>query len=263
MHGQQPVTLRFGEFEFHSQTGELRRRGLRVRLTPQAKSLLRLLLSLPVRSHSREEIHEELWPSRPYMDLDHALNKAIHSVREALNDTGPNSRFIETIPRFGYRFLAESLRTHSNEEISPDRGLGFPIAVLPLRARGSSSDLLFIGDRITSALTDALTAIQGLRVRSETTVRNTFTKFVDPQRACESLGVRAILSGNLSVHEDELLVRIEAIDLHDGAQLCSAEIETDFPFERHVEKTIVHNLVDRLKPHLLALAAPGEYSRVE
>jgi len=188
------------------------------------------------------------------MNLDHALNKVIHSVREALGDTGPNSRFIETLPRFGYRFFPEWLQSDSEGEIALDGATGFPVAVLPINVPTGSLQLSFAGDRITSALTDALSELPGLRVRAETTVRHHLTKFTDPQRAGESMGVHAILSGDLSLNDHDLLVRMELIDVRDGAQLSAAEAETHFPCEKHIEKKIVEEVVGRLKPCLVSLA---------
>ena len=222
---------------------------------PQARTLLRLLLSMPIRAHSREEIHQELWPGRAFMNLDHALNKVIHSVREALGDTGPNSRFIETLPRFGYRFFPEWLQSNSESEVLFDGSEGFPIAVLPMRVSGFSPELSFTGDRITSALTDALSGVDGLRVRAERTVRHHLTKFSDPQRTGESMGVHAVLSGELALHDRELLVRMELIDVYDGAQLSAAETLMPLPIEKHVERRIVDDVLGRLRPRLRALAA--------
>jgi len=249
------MTHRFGDFEFQQFSGELRRRGLRVRLTPQARTLLRLLLSMPIRAHSREEIHEELWPGRAFMNLDHALNKVIHSVREALGDTGPNSRFIETLPRFGYRFFPEWLQSNFENGVPFDGDSGYPIAVLPMNVSATSPELSFAGERITSALTDALSGVDGLRVRAERTVRHHLTKFTDPQKTGESMGVHAVLSGELALHDRELLVRMELIDVYDGAQLSAAETQMPFPIERHIEKRIVDDVLGRLKPRLMTLAA--------
>jgi len=261
MNGRPPFTLRFGDFEFHQFSGELRKRGLRVRLAPQARTLLRLLLSMPIRAHSREEIHQELWPGRAFMNLDHALNKVIHSVREALGDAGPNSRFIETLPRFGYRFFPGWLQSNSEGEVSFEGSHGFPIAVLPMHVSEASPELSFAGDRITSALTDALSGIDGLRVRAQRTVKHHLTKFSDPQRTGESMGVHAVVSGELALHDRELLVRMELIDVYDGAQLSSAETQMPLPIEKHIEMKIVEDVLGRLKSRLITLAARNPATR--
>jgi cholera toxin transcriptional activator len=96
--------LRFGLYELNPMSGELRRRGLRVRLTPQAMTLLCLLVEPPIRMRTREEIQRRLWPGNTFVDFERSLNKAVHSLREGLGDSATNPRFIETVAQ-GYRFL--------------------------------------------------------------------------------------------------------------------------------------------------------------
>ena len=98
--------LRFGVFEVDLRTGELTKRGLRVRLQDQPFQVLATLLEKPGELVTREELRRRIWPST-VVDFDHGLNKAISKIREALGDSAENSRFIETIGRRGYRFLAD------------------------------------------------------------------------------------------------------------------------------------------------------------
>jgi len=98
--------LRFGVFEVDLRTGELTKRGLRVRLQGQPFQVLATLLEKPGELVTREELRRRIWPST-VVDFDHGLNKAISKIREALGDSAENSRFIETIGRRGYRFLAD------------------------------------------------------------------------------------------------------------------------------------------------------------
>ena len=97
--------LRFGNFEADLHAGELRRGGLKVRLTGQPFEVLATLLEKPGRVVTREELHQKLWAKDTFVDFEHGLNKAINKVREALGDDADNPRFIETLPRRGYRFL--------------------------------------------------------------------------------------------------------------------------------------------------------------
>ena len=97
---------RFGEFEADFRTGELRRRGLRVRVQRQPFIVLSALLERGGELVTREEIQYLLWPSGPFVDFEHGLNKAMNKLREALDDSADNPRFVETLPRRGYRFIA-------------------------------------------------------------------------------------------------------------------------------------------------------------
>src|ERR1700735_2267782 len=98
--------FKFGVFEADSRTGELTKLGKRVRLQEQPFQLLTMLLEKPGELVIREELRARLWP-KTLVDFDHGLNKAISKIRDALGDSAENPRFIETIARRGYRFLAE------------------------------------------------------------------------------------------------------------------------------------------------------------
>jgi DNA-binding winged helix-turn-helix (wHTH) protein len=99
--------FRFGVFELDPKAGELRKRGLRVRLQDQPFRVLLLLVQHPGELVTREEIQNTLWRADTFVDFDHGLNKAISKIREALNDSAESPRFVETVARRGYRFLAE------------------------------------------------------------------------------------------------------------------------------------------------------------
>jgi TolB-like protein/DNA-binding winged helix-turn-helix (wHTH) protein/Flp pilus assembly protein TadD len=101
------VRLRFGVFELDLRTGELRKHGLRVRLQEQPFQILAMLLEHPGEVVTREELQKKLWPADTFVDFDHGLNKAISKIREALGDSAESPRFVETVARRGYRFLAE------------------------------------------------------------------------------------------------------------------------------------------------------------
>jgi cholera toxin transcriptional activator len=98
--------LRFGIFEADPHSGELRRRGLRVRLQEQPFQVLLMLVQRPGQVITRDELRQQLWPSDTFVDFDHGLNTAINKLRDALGDSASSPRFIETLPRRGYRFVA-------------------------------------------------------------------------------------------------------------------------------------------------------------
>jgi TolB-like protein/DNA-binding winged helix-turn-helix (wHTH) protein/tetratricopeptide (TPR) repeat protein len=108
MHANQPAAtlLRFGAFEADVQSGELRKQGKRVRLQDQPFQLLVMLLEAPGQLVTRDELRSKLWPQTT-VDFDHGLNKAISKIREALGDSPEHPRFVETVARRGYRFLAD------------------------------------------------------------------------------------------------------------------------------------------------------------
>jgi Tol biopolymer transport system component/DNA-binding winged helix-turn-helix (wHTH) protein len=99
-------TLRFGLFEVDLRAGELRKNGVKLKLQVQPFQLLALLLERPGEVVTREELRQKLWSADTFVDFDHGLNKAINKIREALSDSAENPRFIETLARRGYRFIA-------------------------------------------------------------------------------------------------------------------------------------------------------------
>jgi cholera toxin transcriptional activator len=97
---------RFGVFELDLSAGELRKNGVKLRLQEQPFQVLALLLERSGEVVTREELQQKLWPSDTFVDFDHSLNTAINKVREALGDSASSPRYVETLARRGYRFIA-------------------------------------------------------------------------------------------------------------------------------------------------------------
>lgn len=98
--------IRFGNFEVDPRAGELRRGGIKLKLSGQPFDVLVALLEKPGQVVTREELHDKLWSQDTFVDFEHGLNKAVNKVREALGDDADKPRFVETLPRRGYRFIA-------------------------------------------------------------------------------------------------------------------------------------------------------------
>src|SRR5262245_3806094 len=117
-------SVRFGVFELDLEGGELRKSGLKVSIQDQPFQVLTLLLARPGKVVTREEIREELWPGDTFVEFDRSLNTAVAKLRDALGDSADNPRFVETVPRRGYRFLppVECLSERLQPEVPPDVG---------------------------------------------------------------------------------------------------------------------------------------------
>src|ERR1700674_3864796 len=98
--------LRFGVFEVDVRAGEVRKQGVRIKLQEQPFHVLTVLLQRPGEVVTREELRNQNWPADTFVDFDNSLNTAINKLREALGDSGDSPRFVETLPRRGYRFIA-------------------------------------------------------------------------------------------------------------------------------------------------------------
>jgi eukaryotic-like serine/threonine-protein kinase len=97
--------IRFGVFEVDLRAGELRKQGLKIRLQEKPFQILAVLLGHPSEVVTRDELRQRLWAADTFVDFDHGLNTAINRLRESLGDSAENPRFIETLPRHGYRFI--------------------------------------------------------------------------------------------------------------------------------------------------------------
>src|SRR5690349_10016125 len=119
------AVVRFGVFEVDLRAGELRRNGSKVRLQEQPFQILAMLLERPGEIVTREELRERLWPADTFVDFDHSINAATKRLRDALQDSAENPRFVETLARRGYRFIAPVNSCVATSEIA--------IAVVPHR----------------------------------------------------------------------------------------------------------------------------------
>ena len=99
------LRVRFGSFELDAPAGELRKNGVRLRLQEQSFQVLVTLLERPGEVVSREELRRRLWQSDTFVDFDHSLNTIVNRLRDCLSDVADRPRFIETVPRRGYRFI--------------------------------------------------------------------------------------------------------------------------------------------------------------
>ena len=110
---------RFGVFEVDFRANELWRQGHRIRLQEQPCHVLETLLSRPGELVTREELHQRLWPNGTIVEFDHGINAVINRLRQALEDSAEEPRFIETLPRRGYRLIVPVEHVESAESVLP------------------------------------------------------------------------------------------------------------------------------------------------
>jgi TolB-like protein/DNA-binding winged helix-turn-helix (wHTH) protein/Tfp pilus assembly protein PilF len=115
-----PARLRFGVFELDRRAGELRKHGVRLRLQEQPFQVLAMLLERPGETVTREELRNRLWTAETFVDFDHGVNKAVNRIRDALGDSATSPRFVETVARRGYRFIADVAVVEGAPTIRPE-----------------------------------------------------------------------------------------------------------------------------------------------
>jgi DNA-binding winged helix-turn-helix (wHTH) protein len=160
---RQPQLLRFGDFEADLRSGELRKAGVRLKFGGQPFQVLSILLEQPGEVVTREELQKRLWPET-FVDVDHNLNTAINKVREVLGDSAESPRFVETLPRRGYRFIGEL-----EAPVQPEAGTGIEpvITVEPARGSGSRPGWLEVAAGALSILVVALATVVAYRWHPE------------------------------------------------------------------------------------------------
>ena len=134
---------RFGVFEVDASAGELRKHGVRIKLNAQPFQVLIRLLNRPGEVLAREQIYRELWPDGTFVDSEHGVNSAVNRLRDALGDTAGNPRFVETLSRRGYRFVAPVERIETGQILSPR--VSTPEANLKTNLPEVQEDISFFG----------------------------------------------------------------------------------------------------------------------
>jgi TolB-like protein/DNA-binding winged helix-turn-helix (wHTH) protein len=168
-----PRIIRFGAFDADLHAGELRKHGMRLKLARQPFQVLQVLLEHPQEVVTREELRRRLWPENVFVEHEVALKKAINRIREALGDSAESPRFIETIPRVGYRFICELEEVTRTNEVRIPANAGVAADELRERGRKFSTGFVFAG-----AVAVVLATLIGAKL---TGMRNIFAGNTSPR----------------------------------------------------------------------------------
>src|SRR5215469_6110953 len=219
-----PGPLRFGAFEVDVHAGELRKHGIRIRLQDQPFRVLQVLLEHPGEVITREELQRQIWPADTFVDFDRGLNNAVKRLREALADSADEPRYIETLPKRGYRFVA-SLESARSEEHKL-RGPIDSILVFPLEVQSTDPDTDCLAVGIPGSVIHRLSQIPGLRVISW---RNTSREESDPLAIGRRLGVKTVLIGRLWQRLTKLRLHVDLLDTASGEEIWGDQYDRDLP----------------------------------
>jgi TolB-like protein/Tfp pilus assembly protein PilF len=214
--------IHFGVFEADLRVRELRKQGIRVKLQDQPFQVLQVLLEHPGEVVSREELRQQIWPADTFVDFDQGLNNAIKRLREGLGDSPENPRFIETIPRRGYRFIAKL-----NQSAKCIRSL----AVLPLENLSRDPEQEYFAEGLTEALITTLAKIGELRVISRSSVMQYKRIHKSLREIARELEVDAIVEGTVLRVARRVRITAQLIDAAKESHLWAESYERDL---RHV-----------------------------
>jgi TolB-like protein/Tfp pilus assembly protein PilF len=214
--------LRFGPFEFEAQNGVLHKAGKRVQLQPQPAKILALLVSRPAQVITREELQEEVWGQRTFVDFEHSLNFSVRQIRAALHDNAGRPRFIETLPRRGYRFIA------AVEHVLPNAADTIrSLAVLPLENLSQEPEQEYFADGTTDELITELAKIGALRVISRTSVQQYKRARKPLSQIARKLNVDAVVEGTVTRSGNRVRITAQLIDARREQHLWAESYERD------------------------------------
>src|SRR5580704_13302854 len=199
-----PQVLRFDVFALDVRTGELRKHGTKLRLQGQPLQVLATLLKRAGELVTREELRAEIWPADTFVDFDHSLHNAIARIRETLGDSAHAPRYIETLPRRGYRFIERVDEVKAEANTSPlrhnrdghVRGIQ-ALAVLPLKDLSGERGHEYFADGMTEALITCLAKIKALRVISRASAMQYKGVRKSLPQIARELNVDAVIEGSV------------------------------------------------------------------
>ena len=293
----QSRTVRFGLFEVDLRAGELRKNGVKIKLQDQPFRILVSLLRQRGEVVTREELRRELWPSDTFVDFDHSLNAAVKRLRDALDDSAENPRFIETLPRHGYRFITltvpDALQRKATR--SPLRSWGLllvggtilvavllfavdagglrskvlsrdltqpqirSLAVLPLTNISADPEQEYFADGMTEQLIGELSRISSLRVVSRTSVMQYKGEKKKPlPQIARELNVDAVMEGSVLRAGNRVRIATHMIHAPTDQSLMTETYEGDLADVLKMQREVAESITKKVRVKL----TPEQQSRL-
>src|SRR5712691_5451413 len=246
----------FGPFVFEEASAELRKHGVRVRLHGQPLQILTALIRQPGQVVTRKEFQQQLWAGSTFVDFDQGLNAAMNRLRQALGDSADQPRYIETLPRRGYRFVAsvqDTDQTMAEVKVAVAAGHAQPgrqqpsIAVLPFANLSADKENEYFSDGLAEEIVNALARLPGLRVASRTSAFAFRGKDQDVSQIGQALKVSNVLEGSVRRAGNRIRVSAQLIDASAGFQLWSERYDREMTDVFAIQDEISRAIVDTLK----------------
>lgn len=235
------MQVRFGAFEVDTARRILRKHGITLRLREQAMEVLLALVERPGELLTRDDLRHRLWNDGTVVDFDVGLNTAISRLRQVLNDSSGAPRFVETIPKRGYRFIGAVQKQPS-------------VAVMPLVNQSADQDGDYFSDGLTEELIGALWRIEGIRVAGRATVWRFKNQKYDPQRAAKELGVDSILEGSVRRANGRIRINVHLINGQDGFEVWSERFDSEWKEIFALQDRVAERVAQALKSRLTGSA---------
>ena len=282
---KKPDRISFGPFVADLKSQELKKHGVRLNVAGQAFQILRMLLERPGEVVTRDELRRALWPSDTFVDFEHSLNTGVNRLREVLEDDARHPRYIETLPRRGYRFI-RPVDQPATEKASPRRKLGIvlaagiavlaaatailwwhsarkrdlpaklspSIAVLPFVDLSPNHDQEYFSDGLAEEILNDLTTVPNLRVTARTSAFQFKGKNEDLRTIGKKLNVENVLEGSVRKEGTHVRISAQLVKADDGFHLWAQSYDRDVKDVLNVQDEIAQVVTSALQLKLL----PGD-----
>jgi TolB-like protein/DNA-binding winged helix-turn-helix (wHTH) protein/Tfp pilus assembly protein PilF len=273
--------LRFGAYELETPTAELRKAGRKLKIQPQPFKVLAYLVSRPGELVTREELREAVWGSETYVDFEQGLNYCVRQIRAVLGEDADKPKYIETLPKRGYRFIAavehqaaelhETSETHPRKRSAPRWQIGVglasaatalafllwastglvrsadtTVAVLAFADLSAENNTEYFAHGLTEELISRLSGVGGLRVVGRASAF-ALPPNSDFHQAADRLGVRNLLTGSVRRQDNRVRVTVQLVDAQEDRTLWSESYDRKLSDVLAVQEEIAHSVVSTLK----------------
>ena len=238
--------VRFGNFEVDLAAGQLHKRGARIGLRDQSFQVLALLLERPGEVVTREQLQHRLWPADVFVDFENNLNTAVARLREALGDSAEKPRFIETLPKHGYRFIAPLSEHPSSDERTLVPAIR--LVVLPFLNLSGDPAQEYFSDAMTDEIITELAGLApaALSVIARTTAMRYKGSHKDVARIAHELSVEYVVEGGVRRIQDGIALNVQLVrasnQTHVFARRYQAELRDIFKVESSVARDIAAHI---------------------
>jgi TolB-like protein/Tfp pilus assembly protein PilF len=257
-----PRVLRFEDYEVDLSAGQLRKRGVRISLREQSFQVLASLVEHPGHVVTREELRQKLWANDVFVDFDNNLNSAIARLREALRDSADRPHFIETLPKRGYRFIANIFE--SPPALESGSAHRVRLVVLPFVNLSGDPAQEYFSDAMTDEIITELAALAPgqLAVIARTTAMHYKGSHKDVARIARELGVDYVVEGGVHCAVDRIRITAQLVRARDQshvwAQRYDGALGEVFKMQSNVAEAIVAQLgIAPVKANSPAIAEVG------
>ena len=261
-NGTIPATIiHFGNFEVDLRAGHLRKRGLKIRLPEQSFQVLTVLLEHAGEPVTREELRRRLWPEHVFVDFDANLNTAIARLRQALNDSVEHPRFIQRLPKRGYRFIGRVFTRSAAVAQAPSQRAR--LVVLPFVNLSGDPEEEYFSDAMTDEIITVLASVEPeqLAVIARTTAMHYKGSHKDVSRIGRELAVDYLVEGSVQRTEDAVAANVQLIQVSDQTHLFGRRYQSPlrdlFNMQNSIAQTIaahIPSIANRVRAGAIGVA---------